>query len=151
MNIYQLKLYYKSSALHIFCVNTKKNVHTWISHRQIKYTRIRQLPRSCLIRVYFICKRRLESSLGLNVLSISDRNKNIDTRYRYLNQTLMLTEPRAFFDNFSYYGDIINTEMFIQVYRKTAQLLYYTLNKHSNAIIVALPRSGFLCIPSPQL
>ena len=37
-------------------------------HLQIKYSLIRQLLRSCLIRLYFICKRRLKSSHGLNVL-----------------------------------------------------------------------------------
>ena len=35
---------------------------------QIKYTLIRQLLGSCLIMVYFICKRRLKSSPGLNEL-----------------------------------------------------------------------------------
>ena len=29
---------------------------SWVTHRQIKYTLIRQLLMSCLIRVYFICK-----------------------------------------------------------------------------------------------
>ena len=57
MNIYNvLAIFYK---LRNFCTDTRGNVYSRITHRQIKYTLIRQLTRSSLIRVYFTCKRRL--------------------------------------------------------------------------------------------
>ena len=50
-------------------LDTKKTVHSWGTHRQIKSTLIRQLMRSCVIKVDFICKRRLRSSHGINELT----------------------------------------------------------------------------------
>ena len=59
-------------AIYIPCINKKENVYTyysigytWDIHRQIKYTLIRQVLRSCLVRVYFFSKRRHTASSGL--------------------------------------------------------------------------------------
>ena len=70
MNIYYVKRQNRSCKLHIFCVGTKKNDSTWVTHRLVKYNPIRQVLRSCLIWVYFICKRQLKLSPGLNVLDV---------------------------------------------------------------------------------
>ena len=71
MNINQLKCQQKTSCdFSIFCVVAKKNVHSWTTRRQIKFTLISQLLWSCLIGVNFICKRRLKSFHGLKELNI---------------------------------------------------------------------------------
>ena len=69
MNIYCLKQYEKSCDFHKLCFDTKTNVTSWDTHRQIKYILIRQVLRSCLIWIKKI-KRPLKASPGLNVLTL---------------------------------------------------------------------------------
>ena len=89
----------KSCKLHNFYTGTNTIVSSWVTHRQIKYTMIRQLLRSCLIWVYFICKRRLKASPGRKELIISQICKEVCCR-RNVNhfQTLSLPKP---FSNFA--------------------------------------------------
>ena len=54
--------------LNYVCIDPKTNVCSWAIYRPIKYTLIRQLPESCLIWIYLVCKRRLKSLPGLNQL-----------------------------------------------------------------------------------
>ena len=49
-------------------------VYSRVMHKQIKHTLIRQLLGNCLIRVYFICKRRLKASPGPGQSSFSNKH-----------------------------------------------------------------------------
>ena len=66
--MYQLKCHNKSCNFHNIWFSTRVNVCSCTTHRQNKYTLIRQLLRSCLVWVYLFSKRRLNSSPGLNGL-----------------------------------------------------------------------------------
>ena len=55
--------------LYNFCAWTKENVSSWVSCRQKSRPWLDNSCRSCLVRVYFICKRCKNVTLGYNELT----------------------------------------------------------------------------------
>ena len=68
MNIYELKWYKNLFKVHTFCTWTPENVFSCVSHRQKSIPWLDSSCKSCLIRVYFNCKRCNKMTLGYNEL-----------------------------------------------------------------------------------